>query len=343
MPERDVDIRKILIVRFSSLGDIVMATAMVRCARSRYPYAQIDMVVRDDFIDLIEENPHLDQKIAFRRRSGLRGLWRLYKQLRKQHYDLVYDAHKSVRSLILTGLLRSPQRASYQKHYLRRALALTFKLPLIRHFDRMLVRYLEPLAPYGIVYDHRGPEIFVPSSCAQPPQHPTVGLIPTAQWPGKRWAPQRFHEVACAIISQTHWNLIVFSGPGDGYCQQIACDLPANRVEHTFGRLSIAQTGVRLKSCDFVIANDTGLMHMADALGVPSILILGPTSREMGCLPFHPASRVIEKTDLWCRPCSKNGQAPCIRLRRHCLEIPTATVLSHAFELAEELGLSGAR
>jgi heptosyltransferase-2 len=60
-------------------------------------------------------------------------------------------------------------------------------------------------------------------------------------------------------------------------------------------------------------------MHVADALNIPSVLILGPTSQELGCLPFHPKSRILEH-DLWCRPCSKNGQAPCIRSRRFCLE-----------------------
>ena len=92
-----------------------------------------------------------------------------------------------------------------------------------------------------------------------------------------------------------------------------------------------------LERCDFVIANDTGLMHIADALGKPSVLMLGPTSAEMGCLPFHPLAQVLEHR-LWCRPCSKNGEAPCIRSRRFCLERTTVDdVFRAAGKVAEAL------
>jgi ADP-heptose:LPS heptosyltransferase len=89
--------------------------------------------------------------------------------------------------------------------------------------------------------------------------------------------------------------------------------------------------------CSAFIANDTGLMHIADALNKPNILILGPTSAEMGCIPFQKKSIVLERS-LWCRPCSKNGQAPCIRLKRYCLaEITPEMVFSETKKLLHSL------
>lgn len=80
-------------------------------------------------------------------------------------------------------------------------------------------------------------------------------------------------------------------------------------------------------------------MHMADALGKPSILFLGPTSKESGCLPFHPQSIVLER-NLWCRPCSKNGQAPCIRKERYCLtEITPQMAFASVIKLGHALNL----
>ncbi|MBI1862382.1 MAG: glycosyltransferase family 9 protein [Deltaproteobacteria bacterium] len=326
------NIHRILILRFSSLGDIVMATAMIRCLRARFPAARIDMVVREDFLELIEHNPHLDLKMGLSRETGWRGLWRLYQRLKHNDYDLIYDAHFSLRSRILSGFLRPRLSAHYQKHYLRRSLALTFKIPLLKHFDRMVVRYIAPLERWGVAFDKKGPELPCPPQTRL--ERPQIGFIPSAQWPGKRWG--QFTELARLILEKTDWNITLFAGPGDGFASSIARDLDPTRVHNLQGRLSLKETTVELKKCHLVIANDTGLMHMADALGVPPVVILGPTAKELGCEPFHPLHRIIEKT-LWCRPCSKNGQAPCIRGRRVCLEIAPEVVLEEARHVVEQL------
>jgi ADP-heptose:LPS heptosyltransferase len=135
--------------------------------------------------------------------------------------------------------------------------------------------------------------------------------------------PEKFAELAQKLVAETPYQLILFGGPEDSFCQQIANGLPSHRLVNTQGKLSILESSALLRHCSLVVANDTGLMHVADALGIPSVLIFGPTSRELGCLPHHPLTRVVENT-LWCRPCSKNGQAPCIRSKRWCLERTSA-------------------
>jgi len=110
------DIQSILILRFSSLGDIVMTTPMIRALRRQFPYARIDMVVREDFIDIIKNNPHLDQKIAFPKKGGTGALLKLIQHLRKTHYDLVYDAHKSLRTALLMPFINATHKRYYQTH-----------------------------------------------------------------------------------------------------------------------------------------------------------------------------------------------------------------------------------
>jgi ADP-heptose:LPS heptosyltransferase len=183
-----------------------------------------------------------------------------------------------------------------------------------------------------VVYDGGRPEVFVDdrseaSALAKAgitEEGPArIGLIPSAQWEGKRWAPEKFAELAQKLVAETPYQLILFGGPEDSFCQQIANGLPSHRLVNTQGKLSILESSALLRHCSLVVANDTGLMHVADALGIPSVLIFGPTSRELGCLPHHPLTRVVENT-LWCRPCSKIGQAPCIRSKRWCLERTSA-------------------
>lgn len=325
------DIRKILILRFSSLGDIIMSTPMIRCLRAKFPRAQIDMVVRSDFMDLIRFNPHLDRKFSLPRESGIPGLLALLRDLNRERYDFIYDAHRSTRTLVLMPFLKSQARAFYKKHYLRRSLALTFKLPLLRP-TRMLEKYIEPLADLGVRYDGLGPELFLNdeirlaalrlltvSKIGTLSTDKSIGIIPSAQWPGKRWPMDHFRKVIFHIVESTHYGVFVFGGSRDHFCKTLCDGFPEDRVFNAQGALRIALSAALIERCSFVIANDTGLMHVADALGVPSVLILGPTSGEMGCIPFHPESRIVEEK-LWCRPCSKNGQAVCIRGRRLCLE-----------------------
>jgi len=307
-----------------------MATAMIRCLRKTFPLAQIDMVVRSDFKDLLTHNPHLDRLLPLERKEGFRALWNLRKEINRQHYDLIYDAHRSLRTLFLMPFLQAEQKAYFSKHYFKRTLALLFKWKsLIRGSKRMLERYLDPLLPWGVTYDGGGPELF-PSPTSQLQEickraglsssRRYLGVIPSAQWPGKRWPLERFQKTLQLLVEQTEEVVLIFGGPQDDFCQDLVKGLPTNRVINLQGQLTLLETlevFPLLKAC---IANDTGLMHMADALNIPTVLIFGPTHADLGCLPFHPKSQVIEH-ELWCRPCSKNGQAVCIRSKRWCLEL----------------------
>jgi lipopolysaccharide heptosyltransferase II len=337
---------KILIIRFSSLGDIIMATAMVRCVRKAFPSAKIDMIVRADFLDLIEHNPHLDRKWGLGREQGVRGLINLVKEINQENYDLIYDAHRSLRTWMLMPFLKARHKVYYRKHYLRRSLALTFKLPLLDK-KRMLERYIDPLGRFNVVYDGGGPEMHVgPSVTARAFEKiglpsemdlPIIGIVPSAQWPGKRWPISYFRKLVERIVDKSEFRAVVFGGKEDTFCSEIVVGLPTDRVINAQGKLTIAESAAVIKRSELVVANDTGLMHVADALGIASVLFLGPTTAEMGCLPFHPLARVLEE-NLWCRPCSKNGQAPCIRRRRYCLErISPERALSATLGLVEAL------
>lgn len=328
------DVNHILVLRFSSLGDIVMLTPTLRALRKAFPDARIDLAVRSDFASIVENNPHIDKLFTVDRKDGIRGLCRLFRELRNHHFDLLYDAHFSIRSVVLSLLLGATHRARFQKHYLKRSIALTFKIRCLLDTKRTLERYIEPLEKFGVFYDGFGPQI--QGTMENAPAY--VGLIPSAQWPGKRWAPEKFRRLLELFLKNTSWKIAVFGGTEDTFCQEITRGTDKKRVFNFQGKLTLPEVVTRLKECYFVVANDTGLMHMADALGVPSVVILGPTSAGMGCLPFDARSKIVEN-ELWCRPCSKNGQALCIRGHRLCLDIEPQRVFDAALTIDNNIHL----
>ncbi len=239
--------RKILLIRFSSLGDIVMTTAAIRCLKAKFPSSQIDMVVRADFLDLIKENPHLTHKFSLDRKSGMKGMRELYARLNAEAYDLVVDVHRSLRSRLLMPLISSKAKAYYKKHYVKRAMALTFKAKSLLDRPRFLEQFLEPLGPWGVEYDGKGPEIFVDAVTSERAfskiglllkGKELVGIIPTAQWPGKRWAIDRFSGVVGRLSEKGRYHFVVFGGKGDNYCDSICAENPTTTT-NARGRLTI--------------------------------------------------------------------------------------------------------
>jgi len=304
------------------MGDIIMTTPTVRCLRKAFPKSEIHFVVRKDFKDLITLNPYIDKVFVLSREEGILGLIRLIKKLNRERYDLIYDMHLSLRSLIMTPFLKAEKKLRFQKNYIRRSIALTFKFPKLKDKTRMLQRFIKPLSELGVTYDGLGPQTFYTKSkkveelfnnFITSKEDFLIGIVASANWPGKRWPVKNF-KLLIKEIQKIQAKCVVFGGPSDDFCKELSSD----GVLMLQGLLTLQEAIYAISFCNIVIANDTGLMHIADSLNKPTIVIMGPTSGELGSLPFNPNSIIIEKK-MWCRPCSKNGQAPCIRLKRQCL------------------------
>ena len=339
---------KILIIRFSSLGDIAMATAIPRHLKKKFPHAQIDMAVREDYKELIEWNPYIEDKLYVSRHEGLAGLWRLTKKIRQSRYDIIIDSHRSLRSMFICALTPFVRKLYFNKRTFKRLALIFLKLNLFKKVDLQVVEYIKPLNVLGIEYDGLGTEIFIPDSIkikvkdkigakiSDVDKRLLIGFVPSAQWPGKRWPSVNFAGLAELITNSLNANIIVVGGRNDYFCSDIAA--VNERVYSFSGDLGIIESAAALSLCDVVVANDTGMMHVAEAVGTDVIGIMGPTSYEFGCYPFRKSSKVVE-LDMWCRPCSKNGKGPCIILgKRPCLnKISPDMVLEEVIEYFKDL------
>jgi len=310
---------KLLVIRFSSFGDIVQASPVPAAFHRRYPEARIDWLVRGDFAPLLKDHPHLHQVIAFDRKEGLRGLIRRAWRLGGEGYTHLYDAHSNLRSRIFSWVFRT---RNWRVNFLRRPKErirrwLFFRLRL-RHVLPVPYRgsdsYLWPLKKWGLSTSQpEGPQFW--SKAGLPPDilkrletlpRPWVVAAPSAAWEMKRWPIEHWR----ALVRELRGASIIFvGGPDDDFISEIAAAAP-ERTLNLAGRLTLNESAALVKKADLVVSGDTGILHVADLMERPTLALIGPTAFGY---PSRRTSIVLEVpvSQLPCKPCSKDGRGKC--------------------------------
>ena len=327
------NIQRILIIRFSSIGDIILATPLLRALRSRFPQARLDFVTKREFGELLDQNPRLDRLYLYDTQSGIRGLSALARKLRNNRYDLCIDLHKNLRSRHLRLLLRAPKVISYSKQLLIRTLLVKtglnfYKKPLLQIPER----YMQQLAPFGVEPDGKGPEVFPTDQQYATvrklfneeqveAQETLIGLGPIAAHPLKQWPLEKFSELGRRLIHQYQARILIFGAPSERQAgETLARQLPDNSSLMLCGRLSLLEFAAALKSCALFIGNDSSSVHMASAMQTPLVAIFGPTTEELGFYPYRARSQVVS-APLPCRPCTHTGKGRCkIKEQHACMK-----------------------
>lgn len=339
---------KTLIIRLSSVGDIVLSTPLIRGLRRRMPQAEIHYLVRSDYADLLRGNPHLSRLIEFPRGGTLSDLAGLRAAVRRERYDCILDIHGSLRSRILCRGLRNLVRI--RKRAFARFLLVHGKLDLYALFGgspSVVERYFEPLAPWGVRNDGEGPELF-PSGEARGRAESVlrllreqvsgnvVGVCPSARHFTKIWPTERFAECAAALGTRHGAGIVVFGSAGETdrcaeMTRRLAASAPSVPVVNAAGMLSLTETAAAMDFCRVIVTNDSGLMHVAAARRRSVVAIFGSTVRQFGFFPPADRSIVVEEHGLKCRPCTPIGRASCPKGHFRCmLAIPPARVIAAA-------------
>ncbi|MGA2623784.1 MAG: glycosyltransferase family 9 protein [Bacteroidota bacterium] len=329
------DLQKILIIRFSSIGDIVLASPLVRAVRTRYPAAQIDFLVKSEFAELVKFSHHLSTVIELRT-ADRRELKDLKKRIREEHYDVILDIHNSLRSRYLRGFSGAKSIGVVNKRVVDRFFLVHSKLNFYDRIIPVAERYLETAMRLGISDDSKGLELFIPDetmfavssalSKFRLERYDTViGFAPAAKHFTKRWPQERFVELGVLYAKERKAKILVFGGKEDvEYCGDIAQMIntaSGSGVAEIFaGRFSLLETAAALDSCDVVICNDTGVMHLAAARQRRIVAVFGSTVREFGFFPYGTESIVMESKGLSCRPCSHIGLEQCPKGHFKCMK-----------------------
>lgn len=316
---------KVLIVRFSSIGDIVLTTPVVRCLKQQIPDVEVHYLTKTSFKSILEPNPYID-------RLHLLGddLNEVIPQLQQEKFNFIIDLHHNLRTLRVKKALKV-ESYSFPKLNIKKWLLVNLKVNLMP--DASIVeRYFETVAELGVKNDKRGLDYFIPESAQL-----KTSDIPMSHWAGyvgcviggsmntKKLPADKWKEF-CAL---SPYPVVLMGGPEDREMgQEIAAQDPI-KIYNACGKFNLNESASLVKLSKVLVSNDTGLMHVGAAFQKPVISLWGNTSPEMGMFPYYgnnnvksfpeAKSIIFENKLLRCHPCSKIGYNKCPKGHFKCM------------------------
>lgn len=332
MPSTPVRVPNILLVRFSSIGDVLLTTPLLRALRRRHPEARITMLTKRAYAPLLEDNPHLSEIIALQPDQSLPSL---AAELRASGFSHLLDLHDSLRSRILRALVPGAWRG-YPKYRAARALLIHGKRDRYPVHRPVAERYFEAARGLDVRPDGDPPDFFLGTRGVAEAEawmggtglgasRRLAAVAPGAAHATKQWPVEHWRTLVDRIVA-TGMDVAVVGGSGDTIVAEQVAAGRGHRSLSAAGRLGLQGTGALLRRARAVVSGDTGVMHMATGVGTPVVALFGPTVEAFGFFPYTRRAEVLQ-LDLACRPCSSQGGPRCPLGHHHCLtQLDAATV-----------------
>ncbi|MBK8554799.1 MAG: glycosyltransferase family 9 protein [Lewinellaceae bacterium] len=316
---------KILVLRFSSIGDIVLTTPVMRCLK-RQSGATVHVLTKARFAETLDGNPHVDRLWLFDK-----SVQEVLPALRQEQYDWVIDLHNNIRSWRLIWSLRRPFRR-FNKLNLQKWMLVQLGINVLPDLH-IVDRYLATVRHLGVENDGLGLDFFVSDRADADilpliPQTPFLAFALGANHNTKRLT----YEQILVVCQQSKIPVVLLGGPAEA---QMGIDIAAQcgeKVWNACGKLNLQGSAAVMGKAAVVLTHDTGLMHIAAALRKPIVSVWGNTVPEFGMYPFFPKGEgrgvMVQTEGLPCRPCSKIGFSECPKGHFQCIRsIPSSTIL----------------
>ena len=303
---------KFLIIRLSSIGDIVLTTPVIRCLKQQVPGAEVHYLTKRGFKAVLENNPYIDK-------LHLLGdnLDESIQMLRAENFDYIIDLHKNLRTLKIKKALRSVPSVSFHKLNIQKWLLTALKikiLPAIHIVDR----YLHTIKKFGAENDGKGLDYFIHARDAVkeerlPATHREgyIGIVIGAALNTKKLPVKKLEELCRKI----QYPIVLMGGPEDAVNAELIATANQDQIYIACGKYSINQSADLVRRSRAIITHDTGLMHIAAAYKKPIYSIWGNTVPAFGMTPYYGDEgadhKIFEVKPLYCRPCSKIGYRKC--------------------------------
>ena len=305
--------KKILCIRFSSIGDIILTTPIVRALNFKYPEAEIHVVTKVQNVQLWNENPHVFAVHAY---EG--SIWKLAHQLRKIGFDAIVDLHKNLRSHLLCVLLfKWPYQID--KFTAERKLLVKKKINRIPP-KHVVERNFEALKSLGIINDQQGLDFFIPKNQEINPRD--IGVKDKyivyaigAQHITKVLSYPKMIELCDRLQVQ----MVLIGDEWDAHYGYRLSTLFPEKVIDYCNKTTIAQSASLMQQAEFVITHDSSMMHVAAALKKKIFVIWGSTHIDFGMYPYQTEFVSISNEDLACRPCTTQGTNFCPLVHFDCM------------------------
>lgn len=316
---------KFLLIRFSSIGDIVLTTPVIRCLKQQVPDAEIHFLVKENFKAVVSHNPYID-KLQFLSHS-----WDLMiHELKLEDYDYIIDLHHNIRSLRVKKALGKPSFA-FRKLNLQKLIYTNLKWNLMPHVH-IVDRYLETVSSFGVTNDGEGLDYFISKeeevNLADIPASHHAGFIAIVIGAAHNTKKYPVHKLRTVCEKLDH-PVILLGGKEDAENGQAIAIADPVKVYNACGKFSLNESADIVRKAKLVVSNDTGLMHIAAAFNKPIISLWGNTVPSFGMYPYYSKNYlkqsklpydILQVNKLWCRPCSKIGYAKCPLGHFKCME-----------------------
>lgn len=319
---------KVLVVRFSSIGDVVLTTPVVRAIKSQLN-CELHFITKKGFKGILENNPNIDKIYTIEK-----SINEVVSELKSENYDYLIDLHKNVRTFALKRILGS-KSYSFPKLNLEKWLLVNFKRTSMPN-KHVVDRYFETVKPLGVVNDHLPCDFFIHKQDQvnisevfdlAPKSFVTIAI--GAQFATKRMPFTKLE----AIIQEIQKPIILVGGPTD---KELALRLverfAGKELYSACGNFNLSQSASIVQQSAVLLTNDTGMMHIASCFEIPTVSVWGNTVPELGMYPYFPKGKenysIHEVKGLKCRPCSKIGFKECPKKHFNCMLLQDETTIA---------------
>lgn len=307
---------KIIIIRFSSIGDIVLTSPVVRCIKNQLANSEIHYLTKHTFKEILTANPYISKIYSIENEVS-----EVMDALTKEHYDLIIDLHDNLRSHQVSLTLKV-KTYRYNKQRFKRFLLTQFKINLLN--NHVVDRYFSAVKKLNIINDGKGLDYFIPEQDEIPPSKlpfthmAGYGVIVVGAKHFTKTIPLDKLKELCEKITIP---IMLIGGAEDAYAGLQIESVDKFKIYNACGNFNINQSASIIKKAKFVITGDTGMMHIAAALNKRVISIFGGTEKRLGFTPYNNSANnvMIENTNLSCRPCHKHGLSACPKGHFKCM------------------------
>lgn len=318
---------KVLIIRFSSLGDVILTFPIIRAIHNWQENAEIHFLTKSQFAPLLAYYPFVSRLISYNTKTE--SLNDVIRSLKNEHYDYVIDLHAKLNSFIVKSRISATRRATYKKRHLYRWCMTHTKFgrkfsPIYSTVDLYATALKRLEIPFSSYYKL---ELFLPpspESLISKFQLPTskwrVVIVPGAAHPTKQY-PLEYYDELIGLIQESYDAHIVLLGNSAEKKLTDSLVEKHSRTEITdlAGKTDVMELACIIQSADLIISGDCGPMHIAAALGKPQIAIFGSTHPKLGFAPLNRKAIILQK-NLKCRPCSLHGRKKCPKKHFRCMK-----------------------
>jgi ADP-heptose:LPS heptosyltransferase len=309
---------KFLIIRFSSIGDIILTTPVIRGLKQQVENAEVHYVTKEKYAPLLSANPYIDKLHLLQDKTAP-----LFENLKREKIDFIIDLHHNIRSAQVKRKLRVPAY-TFKKLNVQKWLLVNLKINRLDN-SHVIDRYLETVTAFGVKNDGMGLDYFIPPgegfAAERLPEPFAQGFIACVI--GGTYATKRLpvHKIV-AMCSQIPYPLVLLGGKHE---QEAGDEVVAglqNPVLNLAGKTTISESADLIRMARLVLTNDTGMMHIAAAYQKKILSFWGNTVTQFGMTPYqpHPDSLILQTEGLKCRPCSKLGFDKCPKGHFRCME-----------------------